>query len=1237
MMPSAQFCHLHLHTEYSLLDGATRIQDVANRAAELGMPAVAITDHGAMYGIVDFYNACQSAGVKPILGVEAYLAPRSMTDREGKVDKDPAHLLLLAENETGYKNLLKLVSKSWLEGFYYKPRLDKAVLAEHAAGIIAFSGCLGAEIPQAIWQGQMARAEALIREYVDLFGRDHFFLELMDHGLERQRQVNRYLIEAANRLGLPLVATNDVHYLHRGDAYAQDIMLCIQTGRTIHEEKRMKMDTDQMFFRSEAEMRACFQEVPQALQTTLEIAERCDVRLNFGDLILPNYQVPNGHTAESYLRQLCYERLPRFYPNPSPQIRERLEYELQVIIEKGYAAYFLIVWDLIDYAKRRGVRVGPGRGSVAGSLVAYVLGITELCPLRYDLFFERFLNPERPSPPDIDIDFPPERVEEMLQYVIQKYGTDKVARIITFATMGAKAALRDVGRALEIPLSQVDEIVKYVPDRPGTTLKQALDQSPELQSRFESDPRVEEWFKTAQALEGLTRHTGIHAAGVVIGRDELTNYVPLAKDKTGTVLTQFEMAAVEKIGLLKMDFLGLDTMTVIEEAVHLIEETHGVRLDMQNLPLDDKATYDLISRGDVVGVFQLSSGGFQRVCKELQPDCLDDIIALVALYRPGPMDFIPSYINRKRGLEPVRYLHPKLQPILQNTYGIIVYQEQVMQIGRDLGGFTLGEADGIRKAVGKKDKETMAKVKQRFITGCVRNGIDPAIAHQLMDQIETFANYAFNKSHSACYAIIAYWTAYLKANYPVEFMAALLTTGMDKREKVVAYVQDARRMGLKIRPPCVNKGAANFSVDGEEIVFGLGAIKGIGQGVAEAVVEARRQGGPFKDLYDLCERVPSHQLTKSALELLIKAGACDVFGPRAALLAIHETAHDLGQKAQKDRESGQGSLFGGLGGTSETASRIVPPLPAIPDVDRATLMEWENELLGTVLFEDSMSEVEEQIRDYITYTSDQLHDLPHETEVIIGGQVISARVITTKRSVEMMFVTLADAFGAVEVTVFHKAFKEYGNYVHEGAVLLVKGTIDKNYQRRESYSDREEVPKIIGGILVPPEEAKALQGPVRNRNRSGNGPRRTPSFAGNDEDDPFADPTAPPPPSRDRNTVAVDDFGPPPPISEGLPPEAYGTLSSPASLPPVRQGGKPMERIVLVNVLLREEQARPERVEQLRQILEQHAGPLPVYLHFDSARQKGKIALGEKFRVRYTAALKQQVEALLGQETVTVE
>jgi DNA polymerase-3 subunit alpha len=901
---------------------------------------------------------------------------------------------------------------------------------------------------------------------------------------------------------------------------------------------------------------------------------------------------------------------------------------------------------------------------VAGSLVAYVLGITELCPLRYNLLFERFLNPERPSPPDVDIDFPPERVEEMLNYVIDKYGSDKVARIITFATMGAKAVLRDVGRALDIPLPQVDEIVRFVPDRPGTTLKQALDQSTELQNRFEEDEVVENLFKTAQTLEGLTRHTGIHAAGVVIARDELTNYVPLAKDKTGTILTQFDMAAVDKIGLLKMDFLGLDTMTVIEEALHLIEETQGVRLDMQNLPLDDQATYDLISRGDVVGVFQLSSGGFQRVCKELKPDCIDDIIALVALYRPGPMERIPSYISRKHGLELVQYLHPKLEPILRSTYGIIVYQEQVMQIGRDLAGFSLGEADGIRKAVGKKDKETMAKVKQKFIAGCAQNGINQTIAEQVMEQIETFANYGFNKCHSACYALIAYWTAYLKANYPVEFMAAMLTTGMDKREKVVAYVQDARRMGIKIRPPCVNKGSVNFSVDGKDIVFGLGAIKGIGQGVAEALVQARREGGPFRDLYDLCERVDAHQVMKSTLELLIKAGACSEFGHRAQLLAIHETAHELGQKAQKDKESGQGSLFGGFGDASEEAPRIAPPLPAVPEADRNTLTEWETELLGIVLFEDPMSEIEEQIQDHVTHTSNQLHDLPHGTEVIVGGQVTSARIITTKRNTEMMFVTLADASGAVDVTVFNKAFKEYGEYAQEGAVLLVKGTIDKHYQRKEGSGDREEMPKMLGSVLVPPEEAAALHGNGRPRRQTetGNGARSALAPApapttGTEVLDPFADPdTLPSPPADSRG-----DFGPPPPPVEAPPPEAWessppgpaGPAQRPTpttpgrgerrkeSVPSVLETATPFpadaERISLVNVILREDQSRREQVEQLRQILQSQAGTLPVYLHLDYSHHRSKVALGDQFRVRYTPALKQQIEMLLGREAVTVE
>jgi len=1221
-MPSSDFVHLHLHTEFSLLDGASRCKDIAQLAAEYGMPAVAMTDHGAMYGTVDFYSACQEVGVKPILGLEAYLAPRTRFDREGRQDGDPWHLTLLAENETGYRHLMKLTSASFLEGFYYKPRLDKEILGQYREGIIAFSGCLGGEIPQAIVNGQDQKAEQLIQEYADLFGPDHFYLELMDHGVPEQQKINRFLVDAHRRLGLPLVATNDVHYTKEGDAKAHDILLCIQTGRTISDPKRMKMATNQLFFRSPDQMRARFGELPEALRNTLEIAERCNVHLQFGDLILPDYEVPPGHTVDSYLRELCHERLPRFYPHPSAEVWQRLEYELEVIQQKGYSGYFLIVWDFVDYAKRRGIRVGPGRGSGAGSLVAYVLGITELDPLRYDLFFERFLNPERPSPPDFDIDFPPERREEVMNYVVQKYGADKTAKIVTFGTLRARAALRDVGRALEIPLSQVDELVKLIPDKLGITLKQALNQTPELRHRYEEDPLVERLFDTAQTLEGLARHTSVHAAALVITKEDLTHYVPLAKmPSDGSIVTQFEMSGIKKIGLLKMDFLGLETMTVLEEAVNLVRETEGVEIDLRTLPTDDQATFDLIARGDVIGVFQLGeTSGFQRVCMELKPDCLEDIIALVALFRPGPMEFIPEYVACKHGRKKPEYLHPSLEPILKETYGIPVYQEQIMQIFRDLGGFSLGEADLVRRAIGEKDREKMDQAAAKFRRGCQERGLPPEVPDRIVGWLGPFANYSFNKSHAAAYALVSYWTAYLKAHYPLEFMAARLTSAMEKRDKIREFIQDCRRMGIPVRPPCVNRGGLNFSVDGGEILYGLAAIKGVGRGIVEAIVEARQEG-PFTDLYDLCERVDTSKLTKAALELLIRAGACSALGNRAQLLKIYETAFELGQKAQKDKESGQGSLFGGRleDAAGATANRIAPPLPAVPEVSRDQLVEWELDLLGEVLFEDPTAEIEAQVSDYVTATSRQLREMKHGAEVIIGGQVTSARVITTRHNTEMMFVTLTDSTGPVEVTVFNKAYKQYGEFVQEGGILLVKGTVDKEYQRGQGGDERDEAPKVLGSVLVPPEEAQALKGhglsrlrpaeptgrtePASSTRQVGNSPAGG-SFNG----DPFAEVDEPFP------------FEPEPP---------------PADLPAATS--PPAPRLTALHLRLTDRTATTETVEKLRGVLEAHPGTLPVYLHLEYPRSRSKIALGDRFLVSYSPDLCRELEQVLGPGKVQEE
>ncbi|HIE53515.1 MAG TPA: DNA polymerase III subunit alpha [Armatimonadetes bacterium] len=1231
-MPAGKdFVHLHVHTEYSLLDGAARPRDLAAKAAAYGMPAVAMTDHGAMYGAVDFYQACVQVGVKPILGVEAYLAPQSRFDKHpgSRGNQELGHLTLLAENQTGYRNLLQIVSESWLNGFYYKPRLDRDLLREHPEGLIALSGCIYGEIPQAILRGKVKEAERLAHTYREIFGPDNFFLELMDHGMPEQKQVNPVLCELSRRTGIPLVVTNDVHYTEPADSEAQDLLLCIQTGSQRNDRNRLRMGSNQLFFRRPEEMwQILGNELPEALRRTREIAERCNVKLEFGDLILPDFEVPSGHTPDSYLRELCYQNLPRFYPRPTPEIHHRLDYELEVIQQKGYATYFLIVWDLVKFAKERGIRVGPGRGSAAGSLVSYVLGITELDPLCYDLFFERFLNPERPSAPDIDIDFPPERRDEVIDYAVRKYGQDRTAKVITFGTLGAKAAIRDVGRALGMPSEQVNEIAKLVPERPGTKLARALETVPELRRRYEESSQVRQLVDTALRLEGLARHTSVHAAALVISREPLVNYVPLAKmPSDGTIVTQFEWTKIEELGLLKMDFLALRTMTVIEETLKLVEETRGERLDLHTLPLDDRETYELISRGDVVGVFQLGeSEGFPRVCKELRPDCIDDIIALVALYRPGPMEFIPHYISRKHGREKVTYLHPKLKPILKNTYGIILYQEQVMQIGRDLAGFTLGEADEIRKAVGKKDRATMEKVSRKFVEGCVKNGIPRRTAEELMRQVATFANYAFNKAHSACYALVAYWTAYLKAHYPVEFMAAQLTSVMDKRDKLINFIQDARRMGIRVRLPNVNRGGCNFSVDGEDILYGLGAIKGLGKAIAEAIAGERRQNGPFRDLHEFCERVDTTVVTKSALELLIRAGACADFGHRAQLLKVYESAYELGQQVQRDRESGQGSLFGGGAGEAGSLERIAPLLPNVPEVDKQTLLEWETDLLGCVLSEDPLGEVEAQLQKcgVKRVGSQELADLPHDSPVTIGGLVTSCRTILTRRNREMMFLTLTDAQGSVEVTVFNQAYKKYGHQVREGAVLLVQGTVDKQYEPLRRNGEIDDRPKVIGRVLVPPERANELQSRGRKQRPA------VPAASA-----PTPAPEAEQDEGTEEMTTAPEELADPFAQPADLAPKPSAGRS-PTS--PTHAGGSKGEASVTgLHLRLRVTPQLEQQLQRLRELLQQHSGSVPVYLHLHTAQEQSTLALGEGTAVHYTPALREALQDLLGPEGVEVE
>ncbi|MCC7494151.1 MAG: DNA polymerase III subunit alpha [Fimbriimonadaceae bacterium] len=1074
MAGARDFVHLHLHTEYSLLDGAARCAEIATTAADWGMPAVALTDHGSLFAAVEFYKACTDQGVKPILGVEAYLLSEgSRLDKvrsSGDTGRHLCHFTLLCENETGWRNLLKMVSDSWLNGFYYKPRLDFELLSQHTAGLIAMSACLGGEIPQAILNGNLPAARRSAEKYRELFGPEHFFLELMDHHTEDQQRVNLALIELSRETGIPLVATNDVHYVKESDAGPQDLLLCIQTGCLQSQPDRMRMSSRELYFRSADQMWQLFGELPDALLRTRELAERCNVQLKFGDLVLPEFPVPEGTTAPEYLRRICDERLGRFYDPVTPAVRQRLDYELSVIEAKGYSPYFLIVWDLIDFAKRRGIRVGPGRGSAAGSMVAYVLGITELDPLQYDLLFERFLNPERPSAPDIDIDFPPERREEVVAYTIEKYGPNRTAKIVTYGTLGAKAAIKDVGRVLEVPIEVVNGLTALVPEKPGTKLSEALKEVEELRRRYETDAQVAQVVDNALRLEGLARHTSIHAAALVIGRDDLDNYVPLCRVSGGQdIVTQFDMGAIEKIGLLKMDFLGLRTMTVIDEACRLVREKHGLpEFDVRAIPLDDPKTFELISRGDVIGVFQLESSGFQRVCRDLRPDCVDDIVALVALYRPGPMDFIADYVARKHGEQPVEYLHPLLQPILESTYGIIVYQEQVMQIGRDLAGFTLAGADSIRKAVGKKDAATMAKVRQDVISGCVKNGIAESVAEELMLIIEKFAKYAFNKAHSACYAVVSYWTAYLKANYPHEFMAAQLTSVMDKRDKIVNFVQDTRAMGIEVLPPCVNTGGVNFEVHEDHIVYGLGAVNGVGLAVSEHLLAERRAAGEFSDLYDFCRRVDSKAVPKAAVEKLIRAGACRAFGNRRQLLDCYEAIYEAAHRDKADAAVGQGSLFGDDDGTATLAPRPKNLSEFSPD----ELRQLDTELLGLILFENPLGDKLKLLRDIELELdgSTGLAEFRAETTVLLGGVIEDVYAFTTKKGDDMARLKLNDGRGVTSLVVFPRVYEKCRELVQLDNLVLVQGKTEAPDPVRGNG-----LPGVLVDRLVPLSEWRKLK------------------------------------------------------------------------------------------------------------------------------------------------------------------
>ena len=1063
------FAHLHVHTEFSLLDGSNKIKECVSRVKELGMNSVAITDHGVMFGVIDFYRAAKAAGIKPILGCEVYFDKEAV----GNNDDRYYHLVLLAENETGYYNLMKIVSRGFTEGYYYKPRVDMELLEQYHEGIIALSACLAGEVQKNILRGMYGEAKAAACRYKDIFGEGNFFLELQDHGMEEQKLVNQSLLRMSQETGIELVATNDIHYTYADDVKPHDILLCIQTGKKLADEDRMRYEGGQYYIKSEEEMRKLFPYAQEAIDNTQKIADRCNVEIVFGEKKLPKYDVPDGFTSWEYLNKLCYEGLERRYPGDDPTIRERLEYELSVIKRMGYVDYFLIVWDFIKYARDHGISVGPGRGSAAGSIVSYCLGITSIDPLRYQLLFERFLNPERVSMPDIDVDFCFERRQEVIDYVVRKYGTDRVVQIVTFGTMAARGVIRDVGRVMDLPYAFVDGIAKMIPKELNITLGKALQSSPDFKKAYDNDPQVKELIDMSMRLEGLPRHTSMHAAGVVISQKAVEEYVPLSVGSDGSVVTQFTMTTLEELGLLKMDFLGLRTLTVIQDAVRLAEKSSGKEIDINAIDYNDKKVLDYIGSGETDGIFQLESGGMKGFMKELKPQNLEDIIAGISLYRPGPMDFIPQYIKGKNHPEAITYDCPQLEPILAPTYGCIVYQEQVMQIVRDLAGFTLGRSDLLRRAMSKKKGDVMQKERQAFVygdeeggvPGCIANGIDEKTANKIYDEMIDFAKYAFNKSHAAAYAVVSYQTAWLKYYYPVEFMAALMTSMIDNPPKVAEYIYSCRQMGIEILPPDINEGVGNFSVQDGKIRYGLAAIKSIGRPVIESIVRERNERGKFKTLKDFIERLSGKEVNKRTIESFIKSGAFDgLGGTRKQFMIIYVQIVDQVNQERKYSMAGQLSLFDMVDDDQKAEFDI--PLPKVGEYEKETRLAFEKEVLGVYLTGHPMEEYEEKWRKSISKTTldfqldketgaAKVHDGAKE---IIGGIIATLAIKYTKTNKTMAILTLEDLLGTVEVVVFPRDYEKYKEYLQEENKVFIRGRV----------SEEDDAPsKLICESVVP--------------------------------------------------------------------------------------------------------------------------------------------------------------------------
>jgi DNA polymerase III subunit alpha len=1041
-----QFVHLHVHSEYSLLDGACRVDRLCRRAADDGAPAVALTDHGVMYGAMEFYYAARETGLTPIVGCEAYLAPRGRFDRNVR---EEAHVTLLAADLVGYRNLTALVSMGFLEGYYYKPRIDLDLLAEHHDGLIVLSGCMSGLVAAPLLKNDYETAVRNAKTYVEIFG-DRFYIEVMRHGMPEQEAINEGLIRVARQLNVPIVATNDSHYLEQRDAPAHDVLLCIGTGKTVSDTNRMKFYSDQFYLKSAQEMYALWSDLPEACENTVRIAQRVDIKIPEKIFHLPQFPVPQPdgqieRTAEAYLREICEagleDRYGRERANGDAALRERLDYELDVITTMGFASYFLIVWDFVKYARDHGIPVGPGRGSAVGSLVAYCLKITDLDPLKFNLFFERFLNPDRISMPDIDTDFCVDRRDEVIEYVTGKYGKDRVAQIVTFGTMAARAAVRDAGRALGVPLPDVDKVAKMIPSGPtGLSIEKALEQIPDLKMTYASNPQIRKLLDTAKDIEGLARNAGTHAAGVVISAGPLIDYTPLVRFNDGGVNTQFDMVWVEKIGLLKMDFLGLRNLTVMNSAAAEIRRTVDPDFDLAKIPADDRKTYEMLGRGETMGVFQVESEGMTRVCVDLRPSRFEDIIALVALYRPGPMEWIPQFISNKHGRTKPQYLHEKLEPILAETYGVACYQEQVMQIARDVAGFTMGEADELRKVMGKKQKEQVPIYRKKFVEGAAAtSGISKQLAEKIFAFIEPFAGYGFNKSHAAAYGWITYQTAYLKAKHPLQYLTALMTSVKDKTDKLVEYISEARKNGITVLPPDINESLVDFAVVGDRIRFGLAAIKGVGEGAVQSIIETRQRDGSFGDLFDLAKRVDSKQVNRRVFEALIKCGALDGLpGNRAQKLAALDAALDLAAHATREKELGQYSLFGDA---HEHAPALAPTLPAVPEPSSRETLVWEKETLGIFVSGHPLADAQETlIRSGATPIKD-LRDVDDDTFVTIAGTVTSVRRTLTKSGSQMLIAQLEDMTGASDVVVFSKLYPVVQGLFSEDQILIVKGRI----------------------------------------------------------------------------------------------------------------------------------------------------------------------------------------------------